>query len=374
MRVLMLERPDSAATFGGEQVHLSRLCSGLEALGVSIVRSCDADIVQSGRFDVVHLWNVQHPFEALAFVERLAGSRIPVALTPIYNDLRRALFSLQVQEYLAPFAGLALENELRAILAGQSRFPGPSSFERVPLDERIVDAQRKVLAAVDLLLPLSDCEAVSLHECTGITPQIVQVNHVAPQPAADPELFREAFSVTGPFVLLPAARIEPNKNQWLTLLALKELDIPIYVTGQFCSKSFEALCRKGAAPGTQFVGLLPSDMYASALAAAELVVHASVIECASLSALDAAACGAALIVGHTGSEPEYFEGYARIVPALDLFSIRAQAIDALRAGPEALERRKRLAEHVRTAFSWERSCRELRDAYVELRLTSRCTY
>ena len=367
----MLERPDSAANFGGEQVHLARLCEGLEALGVTIVRSCDPEDVRTEFFDLVHLWNVQHPFEALAFVERLAGSSIPLALTPVYNDLRRALFSLRVQEHLAAFQGQELEDELRAVLEGRSRFAGPSTFCALPIDERILDAQRQVLQAVDLLLPLSVCEAESLYERTGILPPFVQVNHVAPQPVASPDLFLEAFSISEPFVLLPAARIEPNKNQWLSLLALSETagatEMPIYVTGEFCSKSFELLCRRDAPAGTQFVGLLPKDLHASALAAAELVVHASVIECASLCALDAAAAGTALIVGHTGSEPEYFQDHARIVPALDMFSIRAQAMDAVRGGPRERERRKRLQEHVKSSFSWERSCRQVRDAYLELR-------
>ena len=64
MRVRMRERPQSAATFGGEQVHLRRLVQELLALGISVDVSTDAAVARSGGHDIVHLWNIQHPQEA----------------------------------------------------------------------------------------------------------------------------------------------------------------------------------------------------------------------------------------------------------------------------------------------------------------------
>ena len=45
-------------------------------------------------------------------------------------------------------------------------------------------------------------------------------------------------------MLIPAARIEPNKNQWLTLYALRNLSLPVVVTGAFLHPVYEHLCRK----------------------------------------------------------------------------------------------------------------------------------
>ncbi|MHC4850811.1 MAG: glycosyltransferase family 4 protein [Planctomycetota bacterium] len=368
MRVLMLERPHSAATFGGEQVHLRRLAQELSALGITVDVSTEAAAARSGRYDVVHLWNIQHPREADTFVRQLVGCDLPLVLTPIHADLRRGIFAHRVQEHLAQFAGDKPELERKLGLLGKRQLAvlGATRHDELPADPEFHAARQRVLQAVDAVFPLTTAEAGAIAEEIGPLPAVVKIAPVAVhQGDADPDLFRDHLGLAQPFVLLPAARIEPNKNQWLTLHALRHLALPVIVTGTCAQPAYDQLCRDAAPQDTRFVGMLSPTLLMSAMAAAEVVVHTSVIECSSLSALEGAAWNGNLVVGDTGTEHETFLDLARIVDPLDVRSIEREVQKALCGGPLADSRRQALRTRA-GSMSWAVSAQALAAGYEEV--------
>ncbi len=361
----MLERPASAACFGGEQVHLRALVAALRESGVTVDRSVDAGAVSQG-YDLVHVWNLQHPAEAAAATAVATAAGVPVVLTPIYCDRRRSRFALRAQQHLARFSGAQLEAGLAALAARQLDVPCSPGVVVRDYHELLPDAewlrsQRQLLATVAGLCPLSPQEAAAIEADLGPVVGPVVVAPVAAQEPADPQRFRQAFDLPAEFVLMPAARIEPNKNQWLTMLALRDLDLPVVVVGGFTDPVYGELCR--SVGGVRFVGVLEPEVYRSALAAATVVVHNSVIECASLCALDAAAACGALVVGATGSEPHYFGELAHIVDPLGIFAVRTAVIEALRASATDPHRAAALRVRARGLFSWAASAAAVAQCY-----------
>lgn len=368
MRVLMLERPHSAATFGGEQVHLRRLAQALVGLGIGVDVSTDVEAARSGDYHIVHLWNIQHPLEAAAFVEQLAGSGSPLVLTPLHADVRRGVFARRVQKHLAQSAKdtRVLDRKLAQLRQGQLTVQGASRYDQLPRDAQLDAARRLVLETVDAVFPLTSTEAETLTQEVGGLPDVVKVAPAAADlDGTDPELFRRHLGLPGPFVLLPAASIEPNKNQWLTLYALRFLALPVVVTGTCRDSDYHQLCRDAGPFDTRFVGLLSPTLVRSAMAAAEVVVHTSVLECSSLAALEGAAANGNLVVGDTGSERETHQDLAYIVDPLDTQAIERAVQKALCGGSLAGERRQALRDRARS-FSWAASAEAVAAGYEEV--------
>lgn len=369
MRVLMIERPASARTFGGEQVHMDRLCRELGALGVAVERTQDPEQARGETFDLLHLWNLQHPQEALHALEKVQDLPLARVLTPLWCDPRRGRFAHRAQEHLAGWAGEPerLEREARSLAAGAISLGGARSFADLPELPGYEDARTALLQQVDGLIALSHSEAGELRRSFAAAPAAIGVTPVAPGdpgPAESPALARLRTG-TDPFVLLPAARIEPNKNQWLVLMALRDLGLPLVVTGEFSDPGYEALCRRTGGTRCLFVGRISPQLLALTLRSAACVVHCSPIECSSLVAMDAAALNGNLVLGDTGSETETFQGLARVVDPLDPGAIRRAVCAALQGDREQERRRALLRDWARTAFSWPAAARGTLDLYRE---------
>lgn len=368
MRVLMLERPHSAVTFGGEQVHLRRLAQELSALGLRVHVGTDTGAAHTGNYDIVHLWNIRHPGETDAFVAQLAGCNPRLVLTPVHADLRRGIFAQRVQEHLAQYARdrAELERLLGRLRRRQFTVLEADSHDQLPRDPQIDAARRRVLEAVDAVFPVTAAEARTLARDVGPLPEVVKITPVAADcHGADPELFRRHLRLREPFVLLPTARIEPSKNQWLTLHALRLLALPVVVTGTCSLPIYQQLCQDAGPRDTRFVGMLSPTLLMSAMAAAEVVVHASVIECSSLAAVEAAAVNGNLVVGDTGTERETLTDLARIVDPLDVQAIERAVQQALLGGQLQDERREALRSRAR-GFSWAASARTVATGYEEV--------
>lgn len=366
----MLERPSSAATFGGEHLHLARLVAELGSLGIQLVHDTNPRVALEKPFDIVHLWNLQHPAEALAALPVLEEAGIPMVLTPLYNDLRRSVFAHRAQEALAGEDVGGLARGVNELTAGRLLIDGARCWQELQPLDALVSAQRKLLTMTAGIFPLSRGEAEAIATDVGPLPEVVSIAHVAAEVRADPHAFRQSAGLHGQFVLIPAARIEPGKNQWLTLRALSHLRLPVVVTGESTSPAYEQLCRRDAPPDTRFVGRLPQDLLHSAMAAAAVVVHPSVIECASLAGLEGAALCGRLVIGDTGSETDYFGDLAWIVPPMDFDAIRLAVDNALSGDDEVIARQRALQVRARGMYSWRGSAEAILAGYREVLASS----
>jgi glycosyltransferase involved in cell wall biosynthesis len=366
MRVLVLERSLSAAEFSGEQLQLTRLVAELTSLGVEVVRDTDPAVALREPFDVVHLWNLQHPAEALDALPTLARSGVPLVLTPLYCDLRRSLFAHRTQQRLVRLEGRKLARRITELSDGRLAVDGATRWEELPLPDHLLTAQRRLLGAVAGIFPRSVAEVREIAIRVGPMPDVVKVAFVAASGRVEPEAFRKSSGIEGPFALLPAARIEPGENQWLTLRTLRDLKVPVVVTGKPSHIQYEQLCRRDAAPDTRFCGRIPRELLYSAMAAATVVVQPSTVGCASLAALESAALCGNLVIGDTGSEREYFGDLAWIVAPMDFDAMRQAVRQVLLGGEEVDERKRTLQIRAQGMFSWKASAEAVLSGYQEV--------
>jgi glycosyltransferase involved in cell wall biosynthesis len=354
MRALLVVRPDAPAKPGGDLIHAERTATALRALGA------DADLVatlapDSRGYDVAHVFGVFEPATARAQIDALRAHATPLALSPIWLDLR-ALFATapHVERALEARTAAKVERRLAKLHRVETQLPWHGSIARNA--DRRLEAQRALVLDADVLLPASEVEAYLYGERL----RVASVPFVVAPLGVDDE----AFAVERPRVragVLCAGRIEPKKNQAALLYALHGLDVDVTLVGSAHDPRYLALCRRWATARTRFVEHAPHDDVVRMMASAAVHAHPSWLESPGLSSLEAAATGARIVTGDRGCEREYFGPDVDYADPADPATIRAAVLRALERGPrdrgDALERRL-------GARTWRRTGEATLEAYA----------
>ena len=161
-------------------------------------------------------------------------------------------------------------------------------------------------------------------------------------------------------------RWELRKNQLGLLQALADTNYRILIIGdrnQEDSEHNQAALH--VARSGRRVQRLPATtdraFIATAMRRTRVLAQPSFYETPGLSALEAAACGTAVVVAERGCTREYFGDEAYYCDPANPASIR-QAIElALEGGPSVT-----LQQRVATQFTWARAAEETRTAYCQL--------
>jgi glycosyltransferase involved in cell wall biosynthesis len=354
MRALLVVRPDARAKPGGDLVHAERTATALRALGA------DADVVATlapdpRGYDVAHVFGVFEPATARAQIDAVKAHGAPLALSPIWLDLR-AFFatSPHVERALEARTVAEVERRLAKLHRVEPHLPWRGSIAR-NADIRLA-AQRALVLAADVLLPASEVEAYLYGERL----RVARVPFVVAPLGVDDD----AFAVERPRAragVLCAGRIEPKKNQAALLYALRDADVDVTLAGGAHDARYLALCRRWATPRTRFVEHAPHDDVVRMMASAAVHAHPSWLESPGLSSLEAAATGARIVAGDRGCEREYFGSDVDYADPADPATIRAAVLRALARGPrdrgDALERRL-------GARTWRRTGEATLEAYA----------
>jgi len=341
--VLLAGKLTAAAAPGGGEIQMLAIAEVLPSLGVGARPWRPWEDSLTGA-DCLHLFGSLP--EHLHLVETARRLRVPVALSTI------AWFEL-ANCWREP-------GTIAGRLASCGRFLARAVCPRLP------SWRRRLYHAVDLLLPNSNAEARQLMRYFQVPPAKI---HVTPNGAderfatADPEAFQEMVGLQD-FILYPG-RIEPRKNQFGFLKAMRGIDVPIVVLGDVVPgyEWYEQKCRRVADRGVKFVGRLDhhDPRLASAYVACGCLVLASWYETPGLVALEAGMSGTPLVLPKGGSAHEYFGRHALYVKPDDPARIRRAVERALERG-----RSPELADHVRSNFSWEAAGRATREAYEKI--------
>jgi glycosyltransferase involved in cell wall biosynthesis len=178
---------------------------------------------------------------------------------------------------------------------------------------------RRLLQMADRILPNSKAEKELLSEVFQVPLEKFDVvyNGIDPiffsddQP--EPQLFREHFKITGPFVL-NIGNIETRKNQIRLAEACARLGAPLILIGHVRSDAYlaEVLSTSSKA---KYLGPMDhhSPLLRSALRACTVFALPSLLETPGLAALEAFALGAPLLVTTEGPTREYFGEHASYV-------------------------------------------------------------
>lgn len=332
--------------------------------------------------DIAHFYNIWQPDTALQLAKRLRPRAAQLVFSPILLDLSLRDFWEQVMlqemsrqpegprrfEHALPYLTRGLE---RASEQREMRIKG---FQPVP---GFAARLRAISAISDKLVFLSqferhlaqdfgvDCGRSSiLHnpvDCDFFTPECSEQD----VPLRDRVLQQLGLSVDTPF-LLNVGRIEVRKNQLALADLARRLDMPLILVGHEGSVAYANLVREVGGTQLRFAGRFKPRspelraLYQSCAAFASF----SWAEGASLAVLEAAACGAPLLLADTSSEREYFEGLAHFCGPLDLEAAEALMPSVISDGDPVARHRRHVA--VSKRFDWTQHIENLSKIYGAL--------
>lgn len=366
LTVLFLVHPGAFNAIGGGQVQLLCTVRELAALGVRCLIADRLDLPLD--YDILHVWALDH-FELVEAIERLRKPKVVSTIYWNYSQLfalravlrqvcqRGLLSQLERQESVIPFWPLRYRDR---------QFP----YHRMHL-WRARLANRRLVRCCDVALPNCDRELEWLRSDFGLPKDraVVVTNAVdaAETSNVGPDLFRSAHPGIGEFVI-SAGRIEENKNQLLTILALKRVDIDVVLAGRFSDDApYYRLCRQAAGESgrVHFLGALDRDVLFSAFAAARAHVLPSWSETPGLANIEAALCGCPLVCGNIGAEGEYFGDDAFYCNPASSTSIGEAVTEAL-ASRNRAQATARLSARIRQDYTWRRAAEQTLAVYNQL--------
>lgn len=358
MRALWIVRSNLERHSGGDTVQVLETARALRASGVEVELTSELAPELRG-YDLLHLFHLDRLWENLPHARRARAHGLPVVLSSIWwpaHDFdargRRGL-----QGALARALGAELYPTLRLAQRSFADFlatRGASgrrprlSFER---------AVRELLETTSVLLPNSAAEAEALRAAFGdSTPYEVVPN------AADSSFFRAPTAPAPPREqqVLCIGRIEPRKGQLALVEAMRALDLPLELAGRAgrFSRAYERACRRAAGPKVRFLGQLDRQALRERLWRSAVHAAPSWYETPGLASLEAALCGARIVLTPGGSTREYFGDEALYCRAGDPASI-ASAVEEALASPAPPALAARLAREC----SWERAAEATLRAY-----------
>ncbi len=166
--------------------------------------------------------------------------------------------------------------------------------------------------------------------------------------------------------ILMVGRWELRKNQLGLLESLADTDYRILIIGgenSYDREHNQAARRLAEKRGN--VQMLPATsdrgFLASLLKDTKVLAQPSFYETPGLAALEAAACGTAVVVSERGCTREYFGDEAYYCDPTDPHSIREAIEAALASGPSEL-----LKERIGREFTWRRAAERTESAYRQL--------
>lgn len=336
---------------GGGEVQLLRTREALQRLGVR-VDLFDLWRTSLGEYDILHLFGSIRDFLELARSAKAQG--VPVVVSSIYWADLASMWRSHV----------GIREKMRAAAHHATKLLWPSC----------PSARGDLLRMADRVLPNSQGEASCLVRHFAVSPDRIEVvpNGVDPGIAsADAEAFVRACGVQD--FLLCVGRIEPRKNQLALLrvfarLRATEPDLRLVLIGEPVPtyRDYLQSCRDAGLPeegqtrgGITWLGTLPYDspMLGAAYRACRLFVLPSWLETPGLAALEAAACGAPVVITSRGTTREYFADAVEYTDGTegDLLAALRRGLSRGRSGD--------LPERILREFSWDRAARRTLEVY-----------
>ena len=269
MRVLMATRPDYLRVAGGDTVQLLRTRAALEALGVSVevVAGLPETVAD---YDLVHVFNLTRPEDALHQAWRAQAAEKPVILSTIYWDMEEFWLRGDPDEPTDPREAetwRAMKVAELGLLRAQAR---------------------AVVTLSDWFLPNARAEGQLVTEQLGApadrhTVTALGVDEVFSHGEA--ERFAQAHGLRE-FVLC-VGRIDRRKNQVALLEAVHDTGLPVVCIGDASHPRYLDRCRALAGEGVRFLPAMPPEQLADAYAAARVHALPSWYETPGLVSLEA---------------------------------------------------------------------------------------
>jgi glycosyltransferase involved in cell wall biosynthesis len=185
---------------------------------------------------------------------------------------------------------------------------------------------------------------------------------------------RERFKIPTPFVL-SVGDLQPRKNQIGLIQAFArlvraypQLKHKLVLVGKetwFADRVHQAARESGVEDRIQFFGFVPDEDLLQLYNACDLLVFPSFYEGFGLPALEAMACGRAVVCSNTTSLPEVVDGAAIVFDPYDVDEM-VRAIADLLLDAELRARMERLGLQRAAHFSWQKTADGTLDVFREV--------
>jgi glycosyltransferase involved in cell wall biosynthesis len=242
-------------------------------------------------------------------------------------------------------------------------WPEPEKWKASGAGENI----NSILWLADRIIVNSFIEEEVLVRLCKIDSSKISVVHNAVQDCffdkVTPELFREKYNITGPFIL-NVGNVEPRKNQLAFLKVLKEFpDLQLITVGGVRELWYLNACKEEGGEQFRLIDPLPpgSEILRSAIAGCEFFAMPSLLETPSIASLEAGAAGAKVLTTDQGSTTEYFQDLVEYVNPYDTSSIRQGIINSLEKAKTEV-----LSHHIKQLYRWDVVVEKLVDTYSSL--------
>jgi glycosyltransferase involved in cell wall biosynthesis len=353
-------------TLGGPSRRVPATAQALRSLSVAATVHHDR-IMPSA--DIVHGFNIWQPKTALRIAREAKRLAKPLVFSPIFLDLSEApLWQADIfRAFRRAESGSDAEAMVRHYV--QVHRERLNLYPSIDPEPGYRDMATEIAELADGLIYLSDRERSAFKNFVG---DVGATDYLVRNPvdaahfqSASSDLFREAYGLQD--YVICVARVEPRKNQLMLVNALRDSGLPIVLIGHNAHPEYADLIRRFGGPGVIMIDRLEpnSDMLRSAIAGARVFVLPSWVEGAPLTALEAAATGANMVLSDRSGEHQYIGDRARYCDPSCSESIRAAVLEAWDrplAPAQALD----LANHVREQFSWENHVRQTRAVYDDV--------
>jgi glycosyltransferase involved in cell wall biosynthesis len=358
MRVLMQTRSavSVASSPGGDVAQAHETARALNSLGIEVRVSSELqpDLTD---VDLVHVFNLVRPQDAMVQARHAWRHRRPVALSTVYCDM---------WEY---------DSSARGGLGGAiARHAGRNSIELAKAAGRAIRSrelhrgllpllwpgyralQHELVARCDVLLPNSVSELHRIER--DLMVEIPRERYVAIPNAVDPAFYdAKAFGEQSPpehlaqheGCVLCVGRVEGRKNQLNVIRALADGARRLVLAGPPAANQrayVEAVrAEVGRHANVHWLGAVSAEDKRWLYRLARVHVLASWMETTGLVSLEAAALECALVVTPNGDTREYFDRVAQFCRPDDPGSIRDGVEAAYRAGPDASLRKRVFSDY-----------------------------
>lgn len=371
MRVLLQTRSavSVAKSGGGDVTQAYETARRLNALGIDARVSAELQ-PDLEDVDLVHLFNLVRPQDAMVQARHAWRHGRPVALSTVYCDMWEFDRSARtgIGGMIARRAGRnSIELAKAAGRAIRSReFHGGLAPLLWPGYEQL---QRELLAGCDVLLPNSQSEMERIERDLGVTvpceryvtvPNGVDPDYYSPERLAGQAPPSHLVGYEG--CVLCVGRIEGRKNQLNLIRALKDSPYRVVLAGAPAANqnSYVETVRDAVArnPNVVWLGSVTDEEKRWLYQLARVHVLPSWMETTGLASLEAAALDCALVVTPNGDTRDYFDGHAHFCRPEDLASIRGAVDGAHLAGADA-----ELQQRIRGDYTWDAAARATARGY-----------
>jgi glycosyltransferase involved in cell wall biosynthesis len=312
-------RSDAAHKSGGDTVQVREYTKHLAEWGFDVREVPFHPNMRLRAGAVVHVFNIDRPFEFLLAAHAGRGHRVVVS--PIHHeigrvrsmraaDTGRGLVSLSarilpetVREWLAT-GYRALRGSGGALAAVKA---GLAVVLLAPIVPTVWRATGRALDEVAAVALLAEGEGRDLRRLTGWTARNeVVIPNGRPE---DLDLgLRKRWVERPPGSIVVVGRIEPRKRQLDVARAATRLGIPVRFVGPFAAESsayavaFKEIVAEGV---VRHDGPMSRSEVLALLGASRVLVNASWVEVQSLVDLEAATMGCAVVTSRTGHSREW---------------------------------------------------------------------